>query len=306
MNQRICTMTGLNIKSGLYYCVIIMGIWIAGCSGAENTENSQTKVDSVFPAETKRDTVMVQREAPDSSVITAQSPEPALPKKEVTPGEAAPKNAPNPSKEVAPKPVKSLEETMQSMGLVNIRTVEPTIKTDLKYTTTDNFMGKDAYGDLTDCYLQKDVAEMLKRAQKNLQEKHKGYHFIVYDGARPFTVQKKMWDIVKGTDKAHYVAKPDAKGSMHNYGCAVDLSVVDDKGVPLDMGTAFDHLGTEARTDIEADLLKQGKITQKQLDNRLILREAMEKEGFKVLKREWWHFNAFPDSYVLANFKKIP
>ncbi len=281
---------------------IVLALWATGCSGEENEKReSEVNRDSLTKPAIINETVVSQKEIQDTVAVGKKGDEALLQK-----GNESPKVNPEIPKTGTSAPVKSLEETMQDMGLVNVRSVEPSIKVDLKYTTTDNFMGKDAYGDLNDCYLQKAVAEMLKKAHQFLQEKHNGYHFIVYDGARPFTVQKKMWDIVKGTDKAHYVAKPDAKGSMHNYGCAVDLSVLDEKGVPLDMGTPFDFLGTEARTDIETDLLKQGKITQKQLDNRLILREAMEKAGFKVLKREWWHFNAFPDGYVLANYKKIP
>lgn len=224
-------------------------------------------------------------------------PPKATEKKEISPKKETPK---------VEKEAKSLEATLVEMGLVDVQSADPSIKVDLKYSTTDNFMDKDAYGDLNRCFLQKEVVEMLAKAQKALKKEHPNYGLIVFDGARPFTVQKRMWDIVKGTDAAHYVAKPDAKGSMHNYGCAVDLGIMDDKGALLDMGTKFDHLGREARTDIEADLIKEKVISQKQLENRLILRKAMEAQGFQVLKREWWHFNAFPDAVVLSKYKKIP
>ncbi len=282
----------------IFFSFLIVGMLIwGGCQSGEekNTGEVFLPTDSL-PLVQKSDSVVenLQKEA---SAIPASSD------KQEPLNRESPENLKPP---IVPQPVKNLEETMIQMGLVDIQAVEPAIKIELKYSTTDNFMGKDAYGDLNTCYLQQEVAEMLKKAYLALQEKHKGYTFVVYDGARPFAVQKKMWEIVKGTDKAHYVAKPDAKGSMHNYGCAVDLSVLNEKGVPLDMGTAFDHLGTEARTDIETDLLKNGNISKEQLSNRLILRVAMESAGFKVLKREWWHFNAFPDREVLAKYKKIP
>jgi D-alanyl-D-alanine dipeptidase len=167
-------------------------------------------------------------------------------------------------------------------------------------------MKQDVYKDLEKAYLQEEVAGMLKQAQAYLEKEHPGYSLIIYDAARPFTVQKRMWAIVKGTNHARYVAPPDAKGSMHNYGCAVDLSVVDDKGSPLDMGTPFDFFGEAAHSTHEAELVKAGKLTQRQWDNRLILRKAMHQAGFTVLKREWWHFNAFPDATVLKRYKKIP
>lgn len=200
----------------------------------------------------------------------------------------------------------SLEKSLTEMGLVDIQSLDASIKVDVKYTTTDNFMKADAYGDLDKIFLQKEVAEMLVKAHTALKKSYPNYRFIVFDGARPFRVQQKMWQIVKGTDMAHYVARPDAKGSMHNYGCAVDLSIIDEKGKELDMGTPFDFLGALAQTTIEEAYIKQGKLTRKQVDNRLILRKAMESVGFTVLKREWWHFNAFSDDVVLKKYKKIP
>lgn len=199
-----------------------------------------------------------------------------------------------------------LEKTMIEMGLVDIQTLDPSIHIDVKYSTTDNFMKADAYGDLNKIFLQKSVAEGLAKAHNSLKKIYPDYRFIVFDGARPFSVQQKMWEIVKGTDMAHYVAPPNKKGSMHNYGCAVDLSVIDETGKELDMGTPFDYLGALAETTSEEAYIKQGKLTRKQVDNRLILRRAMESAGFFVLNREWWHFNAYSDTYVLANFKKIP
>lgn len=271
--------------------------------------------------ESKQGGVGVKKtETADSVQQRAAQPE-LLPPPEPTPNEAmATVSAPTPQKDsLPPKAEKaktepstkvetkeSLETVMKRMGLVDVQSIVPEVKVELKYSTSDNFMKKDVYGDLEKAYLQEPVAKMLAEAQKNLEKAHPGYHFVIYDAARPHAVQLKMWAIVKGTEQAKYVAPPDAKGSMHNYGCAVDLSVLDDKGKPLDMGTPFDFLGRAANTYNEADLLAEKVITQQQLDNRLILRKAMENAGFSVLKREWWHFNAYPDEVVLSKYKKVP
>lgn len=272
----------------------------------QEKEAAQTK-EIVIP----KDTVVSLPEIPDT--LTATESRAVTEKKQEKPEKPAViiPTKKDTSQKKMPKVVRKradlpLEQSLVEMGLVDIQTIDPSIKIDVKYSTQDNFMKADAYGDLNKIFLQKEVAEMLSKAHVALKKSYPNYRFIVFDGARPFRVQQKMWEIVKGTDMAHYVARPDAKGSMHNYGCAVDLSVVDEKGKELDMGTPFDFLGALAQTTVEESYIKAGKLTRKQVDNRLILRKAMESVGFTVLKREWWHFNAFPDATVLKKYKKIP
>lgn len=114
---------------------------------------------------------------------------------------------------------------------------------------------------------------------------------IVYDAARPIAVQRKMWDRVKGTSWQNFVSNPAKGGGLHNYGVAVDVSVVDDFGRALDMGCGFDEFDRRARVDIEPELLESGLLTTVQMENRLLLRKVMLKAGFKALPGEWWHFN---------------
>ncbi len=204
-------------------------------------------------------------------------------------------------KEIQKAPV---EQQLIDQGLVDIHSVSPDILVHLAYSTTNNFLHKDVYGDLTRCYLQPVVARMLASAQKKLIEKQPGYHLIVYDGVRPRSVQWKMWDIVKGTDGEGYVANP-ATGSIHNYGCAVDLSITDAQGYPLDMGTPFDFFGPEAQPRYEEKYLQSGRLTQMQLSNRLLLRNIMLEAGFQMIRNEWWHFNAFSNQEVKSRFKII-
>ena len=131
-----------------------------------------------------------------------------------------------------------------------------TIRVHLAYSTSDNFLDEDVYGDLEACYLRREVAEMLAAAQMLLEEKRKGYQLIVYDCLRPRSVQYKMWRLVKGTGKEEYVADPE-KGSIHNFGAAVDVSIVDQEGNLLDMGTPFDYFGDLAQPRYEDRFLQR-------------------------------------------------
>jgi D-alanyl-D-alanine dipeptidase len=164
----------------------------------------------------------------------------------------------------------------------------------LKYSTTDNFVGADVYGALKNCYLQPEVTQMLAQAHAYLRADFSEYRFLVYDGVRPLQVQQILWDTldVPMKDKPKYVSDPK-KGSIHNYGAAVDLTLADAAGNPLDMGTAYDHFGYLAYPIHEEALLNSGELSSEQVQNRRILRGVMEKAGFSPITSEWWHFNAF-------------
>lgn len=188
----------------------------------------------------------------------------------------------------------SFEATMAKQGLVDVQKVDPTILVELKYSTTDNFVGKDVYGDLTRAYMQPMAAKKLAEASKYLQAHYPTLRLLVYDAARPRTAQWKLWNALPDlpeNERQKYVADP-RKGSIHNYGCAVDLTVANQDGKPLDMGTKYDFFGELAYPSRETELLKSGKLTQQQIDNRQILRTAMRQGGFSPIEFEWWHFNA--------------
>ncbi len=187
-----------------------------------------------------------------------------------------------------------VEQAMIKQGLVDVHKVDPTILVDLKYSTTDNFVGKDVYGDLTRAYMQPMAAEKLAKASKYLQAHHPNLRLLVYDAARPRSAQWNLWNALPDlpeNERQKYVADP-RKGSIHNYGCAVDLTVATKDADPLDMGTKYDFFGELAYPSREDELLKSGKLTQQQLDNRQILRTAMRQAGFSSIEFEWWHFNA--------------
>lgn len=168
------------------------------------------------------------------------------------------------------------------------------------------FTGTLLYEDLKEAYLHPDAMKSLKRAQRLLKEQYPGYSLIVYDAARPLSVQQKMWDVVKGTSKYIYVSNPSRGGGLHNYGLAVDISILDDKGTPLPMGTPVDHLGREAHITEEAVLVAQGKLTEQERENRLLLRQVMKEAGFHPLPSEWWHFNRVSRQTAKERYRVIP
>ena len=186
-----------------------------------------------------------------------------------------------------------LEKQLLDQGMVNIQSLSPDILVELKYSSTDNFLSEDTYGDLEACYLQPKAARMLAEAQKLLKSKDPKLTLLIYDGVRPRSIQRKMWKLVYGTEEQDYVANPE-RGSVHNFGFAVDLTIASMDGTPLDMGTPFDYFGELAQPRYEERFLKEGKLTKQQIANRQMFREVMLGAGFQAIKIEWWHFNALP------------
>lgn len=176
-------------------------------------------------------------------------------------------------------------------GLVDVQDIDPSIAVSLVYATANNFTGQVLYDNLREAYLHPEAAEALVAAQAFLQQEVPGYSLVVFDATRPLSIQRKMWDLVKNTPQYFYVSNPNRGGSLHNYGLAVDLSIIDAGGNLLPMGTSFDHFGTEAHTTDEAALVKQGLITSAEKEHRELLRRVMRKAGFRVLHSEWWHFH---------------
>ena len=185
-------------------------------------------------------------------------------------------------------------EVSPAMGLV----------VDLRYATLNNFVGEDLYGGFDRAFLHRIAAEKLARAVENLKRVHPGYRFIVFDALRPRSVQEILWEQVRGTPQEKYVADPK-QGSIHNFGFAVDLSVVDENGKELDMGTGFDAFTPLAEPRQEQALLAQGKLSPQQVGNRGLLRSAMEDAGFLQLPDEWWHFDALPADEVRARYRIV-
>ncbi|MES2517815.1 MAG: M15 family metallopeptidase [Bacteroidota bacterium] len=200
------------------------------------------------------------------------------------------------------------EQNMREQGLVNIQEVDPSILVELKYSTTDNFVGKDVYGCIIQCFLQKRPAEMLSNASDILKKKHPNYRLLIYDGGRPLSIQRILWNSLpqySPRERSKYVANPSAEGSIHSYGSAVDLTIATVEGIPLDMGTKYDYFGELAYPVKESYFLKTKKLTDKQVANRQLLRSIMKSVGYMPINYEWWHFNAVSRQTAKANYKVI-
>lgn len=196
------------------------------------------------------------------------------------------------------------EQLFLNAGLVNIHNYDRSIKVDLVNShKKKNFFNKNFYQGLQKAYLQKSVAQKLAKAQKILKTKHPQYSLLIMDAARPNSVSFKMYEQMKGTKFEKFVANP-YKGSLHNYGVAVDLTIVDSKGNQLDMGfTPF----YKSKVAIVFSYIFTGrkKLTKVQKENRLLLKNIMKQAGFIPLGFEWWHFDGFTKSYTKKHFKMI-
>lgn len=188
---------------------------------------------------------------------------------------------------------------LDSLGYVNVAEKDSSILVSLMYARDNNFMGRCLYDDLREAYLHKDAIDPLLKAQQILRAKHPDYCLIIFDAARPMHIQQQMWNAVKGTRQQNYVSNPAHGGGLHNYGLAVDISIVNAKGDTIPMGTKVDHLGREAHTDYTA-------ISSEALQNRRLLISVMREAGFRSLPSEWWHFNLVSRNVARVRYKVIP
>lgn len=166
----------------------------------------------------------------------------------------------------------------------------PGIDVELRYATPDNFVGRDVYGGLDCAWLRREAAEALLNAAEWLAHQRPGYRLLVLDALRPQRVQEALYAELAGTPLAMYLAHPE-RGSIHSFGMAVDLTVLDPQGAEVDMGTGFDEMTLISHPDHEADHLALGLLTAAQLTERGWLRAAMRQAGFHGISTEWWHFD---------------
>lgn len=192
------------------------------------------------------------------------------------------------------------------MGLINVSKLDSNIMVDLKYASTDNFLKKNLYGTMKSGYLQALPAKMIHKAQHFLDSIKPGFRLKIFDAARPNHIQKLMWDSVDlpANQKHLFLAFP-VTGSVHNYGCAVDITIVDGSGKELDMGTPYDFSGKTTWPSIEEKLLLQKMLTEEEIANRKLLRKVMNIAGFKGINTEWWHFEAFRLDEAKKKYKII-
>ncbi|MBS0619872.1 MAG: D-alanyl-D-alanine dipeptidase [Verrucomicrobia bacterium] len=161
--------------------------------------------------------------------------------------------------------------------LVDVQAVCPGVQLDVRYATSRNFLGKAVY-DRPKCFLRRKVALKLDAVQKRLQKI--GLGLKVFDGYRPLSIQKQFWEAMPDP---RYIASPD-RGSKHNRGAAVDVSLVDQEGIELKMPTDFDDFSLKAHRDYE-------RLPKEVIFNRMLLENVMVESGFIPVESEWWHFD---------------
>ncbi len=210
---------------------------------------------------------------------------------------------------------------MRAYGLVDIQELAPGVLVELKYSTTDNFVSKDMYGTLERAYLEKEFANRVVKAQEILQKRNPNYTLLIYDAARPISVQRAMRQIVEGTEWEDFVAD-GTKGGYHNFGVAVDLTIATLDRTPLDMGADFDDFSEKAAVKGTSDsdratrtidvyrkfvrgLQNRGLITEEQANNRILLLEVMCEAGLVPYRREWWHFEYNESISVIRSKYKL-
>lgn len=165
------------------------------------------------------------------------------------------------------------------LKMVELKPSMPGLVCDLRYASTHNFMNRQMYPSSSIALLRVPAAEALQKVQQELNKEKKGLK--IFDAYRPYSVTVKFWELV---NDERYVANP-AKGSGHNRGVAVDLTIIElQSGKELDMGTSFDNFTDSAHH-------RFSRLPPQVLQNRKLLRSLMEKHGFTALETEWWHYS---------------
>jgi len=168
----------------------------------------------------------------------------------------------------------------RSFDLVDLTSVDPSIKLDIRYASSNNFIGFPLY-ERAAAYLQRPAAEALGRVERSLAAK--GYGLLIHDGYRPWFVTKMFWDATP--ESAHVFVADPSQGSRHNRGCAVDLTLYDLKsGKAVEMTGRYDEMSPRSYADYLGGTSRQRWL-------RELLRSEMEAQGFAVYAEEWWHFD---------------
>ena len=180
----------------------------------------------------------------------------------------------------------------------------PGVRVDLRYATPGNFVGADMYSPHDCAWLHRDAAESLRRAAGFLARRRGDAALLVLDALRPQRVQERMWAALEGTELTQYLAHP-ARGSIHSFGMAVDVTIVDAAGRELDMGTGFDDLSERSHPALEAQHLARGILLPTHVENRKLLRDVMSEAGWRGINSEWWHFDGGERDLIRARYARI-
>ena len=178
------------------------------------------------------------------------------------------------------------------------------IGVDLRYASPDNFIGRDLYSPLDCAWLHRDAAAALELSVARLAAERPDLRMLLLDALRPQRVQEELWQSLQGTNLLIYLANP-VRGSIHSFGMAVDVTLVDAEGRELDMGTGFDDMTERSHPALEDAMLARGALTPAQVGNRRVLRGAMHAGGWRGINSEWWHFDCGDRERVRAKYSRV-
>jgi len=184
-----------------------------------------------------------------------------------------------------------LNKYFSELGLISWEDTSGFTEVRLTYASQDNFFKIDFYEGLNKCYLHPDALKKLEKTAQFLSAEYPDYRLLICDCVRPISVQAQMYELVKGTHQQRYIDSPKSI-SPDNMGLAIHVTLTDKTGEMIDMGSFIDSLTILSDPAYEEYFIKLGKLNQKQLANRKILRQVMEAGGWVRLASEWWHFGA--------------
>lgn len=195
------------------------------------------------------------------------------------------------------------EEVAQRSDFRHLSRIEA-VAHDIRYAGADNFAGRSLYNGLDCAWLREPAARGLEQAAAWLTAHRPGYRLLVLDALRPQRVQEAIWRDVSGTPMAAYFADPQ-RGSIHSFGMAVDITLLDPQGRECDMGSGYDEMNEKSHPALETRLLARGLLTAAQLTERGWLYEAMAAGGFMGISTEWWHFDHGDREHVRREMQRV-
>ena len=178
------------------------------------------------------------------------------------------------------------------------------IDVDLRYATSNNFVQQVLYAGLDCAYLRAEAVVALQQAAHWLVAQQPGWRIRVLDALRPQRVQEQLYRLFENTPQEMYLAHPQ-RGSIHSFGMAVDVTLLDAQGQELDMGSGFDEMTLASHPDREAEHLVSGQLRSSHLYNRGLLRAAMRQAGFTGIHSEWWHFDLGDREQVRDTLQRV-
>ena len=197
----------------------------------------------------------------------------------------------------------SCEDMAQHADFVHLSTI-PEIEVDIRYAGTDNFAGRRLYVDIDCAWLRRPAARGLQHAAQWLAMMRPGYRLLVLDALRPQRVQESIWADVRDTPMAAYFADP-VRGSIHSFGMAVDVTMLNPQGQECDMGTGYDEMNLRSHPVLETRHLAMGSLQVEHLVERGWLYAAMAEGGFTGISTEWWHFDHGDREQVRREMQRV-